>query len=62
MKENKGNSTKGREVVGFTVKEAKEEQKIDQIEGIKIKVRFSDTGLHLEHLVTAYIKEKLFIV
>ena len=62
MKEHKRNSMKDREVVGFTVKEVKEEQKIDQIEGIKIKVRFSDTGLHLEHLVTAYIKEKLLIV
>ena len=42
-------------------KDKKEEQKINQIEGYTVTVRFSDNGLRLEHLIDAYIKEKLFI-
>ena len=39
----------------------KDKQKINQIEGYTVKIRFSNNGLHLEHLIDAYIKEKLFV-
>ena len=42
-------------------KDKKEEQKINQIEGYTVTVRFSDNGLRLESLIDAYIKEKLFV-
>lgn len=34
-------------------------QKINQIEGFTVRVRFLDTGLCLMNLIDAYIKEKL---
>ena len=61
MKENKRNPTNKKEDVGLTYKDKKEEQKINQIEGYTVTVRFSDNGLRLESLIDAYIKEKLFI-
>lgn len=61
MKENKRNPTKKEERVGLEAENKKEELKISQVEGYTIKIRFSDTGLCLEHLIDAYIKEKLFI-
>ena len=61
MKENKRNPTSKKEDVGLTYKDKKEEQKINQIEGYTVTVRFSDNGLRLESLIDAYIKEKLFI-
>ena len=42
-------------------KDKKEEQKISQLEGYTVTVRFSNTGLRLEHLIDAYIQEKLFV-
>ena len=61
MKENKRNPTNKKENVGLTYKDKKEEQKISQLEGYTVTVRFSNTGLRLEHLIDAYIQEKLFI-
>ena len=61
MKERKRNPTNKKEDVGLTYKDKKEEQKINQIEGYTVTVRFSDNGLRLESLIDAYIKEKLFI-
>jgi len=61
MKENKRNPTNKKENVGLTYKDKKEEQKINQIEGYTVTVRFSNNGLRLESLIDAYIKEKLFI-
>lgn len=61
MKENKRNPTNMKENVGLIYKDKKEEQKINQIEGYTVTVRFSDNGLCLESLIDAYIKEKLFI-
>ena len=61
MKENKRNPTNKKENVGLTYKDKKEEQKISQLEGYTIKIRFSNTGLRLEHLIDAYIQEKLFV-
>ena len=61
MKENKRNPTNKKENVGLTYKDKKEEQKINQIEGETVTVRFSNNGLRLESLIDAYIKEKLFI-
>lgn len=62
MKENKRNPTNRKANVGLTHKDKKEEQKINQIEGYTVTVRFSDNGLRLESLIDAYIKEKLFII
>ena len=61
MKERKRNPTSKKERVGIKYKDKKEEQKINQIEGYTVTVRFSNTGLRLEHLIDAYIQEKLFI-
>ena len=61
MKENNKNPTKKKVGVGLTYKDKKEEQKINQIEGYTVTVRFSDNGLRLEHLIDAYIQEKLFV-
>ena len=61
MKENKRNPTNRKINVGLSYKNKKEEQKINQIEGYTLTVRFSDNGLRLESLIDAYIKEKLFI-
>lgn len=61
MKENKRNPTNRKINVGLSYKNKKEEQKINQIEGYTVTVRFSDNGLRLESLIDAYIKEKLFI-
>ena len=61
MKEHKRNPTNKKERVGIKHKDKKEEQKINQIEGYTVTVRFSDSGLHLESLIDAYIKEKLFV-
>ena len=61
MKEHKRNPTNKKERVGIKYKDKKEEQKINQIEGYIVTVRFSDSGLHLESLIDAYIKEKLFV-
>jgi len=61
MKEHKRNPTNRKVNVGLTYKDKKEEQKINQIEGYTVTVRFSDNGLRLESLIDAYIKEKLFI-
>ena len=61
MKEHKRNPTNKKERVGIKHKDKKEEQKINQIEGYTVTVRFSDNGLRLESLIDAYIKEKLFI-
>ena len=61
MKEHKRNPTNRKVNVGLTYKDKKEEQKINQIEGYTVTVRFSDNGLRLEHLIDAYIQEKLFI-
>lgn len=61
MKENKRNPTSKKEDVGLTYKDKKEEQKISQLEGYTVKIRFSNTGLRLEHLIDAYIQEKLFV-
>lgn len=60
MKEHKRNPTNKKEM-GIKQKDKKEEQKINQIEGYTVTVRFSDSGLHLESLIDAYIKEKLFV-
>ena len=62
MKEHKRNPTNKKERVGIKYKDKKEEQKINQIEGYTVTVRFSNTGLCLEHLIDAYIKEKLFVI
>ena len=62
MKENKRNPTNRKINVGLSYKNKKEEQKINQIEGYTVTVRFSDSGLCLEHLIDAYIKEKLFVI
>ena len=61
MKEHKRNPTNKKERVGIKQKDKKEEQKINQIEGYTVKIRFSNTGLRLEHLIDAYIQEKLFV-
>ena len=61
MKENNKNPTKKKVGVGLTYKDKKDKQKINQIEGYTVTVRFSKSGLHLEHLIDAYIKEKLFV-
>ena len=61
MKENNKNPTKKKVGVGLTYKDKKDKQKINQIEGYTVTVRFSDSGLHLESLIDAYIKEKLFV-
>ena len=61
MKEHKRNPTNRKVNVGLSYKNKKEEQKINQIEGYTVTVRFSDNGLRLESLIDAYIKEKLFI-
>ena len=61
MKENKRNPTNRKENVGLIYKDKKEEQKINQIEGYTVTVRFSNNGLRLKSLIDAYIKEKLFI-
>ena len=61
MKENKRNPTSKKERVGIKHKDKKEEQKISQLEGYTVKIRFSNTGLRLEHLIDAYIQEKLFV-
>ena len=58
MKENNKNPTKKKVGMGLPYKD---KQKINQIEGYTVTVRFSDSGLHLEHLIDAYIKEKLFV-
>lgn len=60
MKEHKRNPTNKKEM-GIKQKDKKEEQKINQIEGYTVTVRFSDNGLRLEHLIDAYIQEKLFV-
>ena len=60
MKENNRNPTNKKEM-GIKQKDKKEEQKINQIEGYTVTVRFSDNGLRLEHLIDAYIQEKLFV-
>ncbi|NWO25603.1 hypothetical protein HW272_07955 [Peptostreptococcaceae bacterium oral taxon 081] len=60
MKEHKRNPTNKKEM-GIKQKDKKEEQKINQIEGYTVTVRFSDNGLRLESLIDAYIKEKLFV-
>lgn len=60
MKERKRNPTNKKEM-GIKQKDKKEEQKINQIEGYTVTVRFSDNGLRLEHLIDAYIQEKLFV-
>lgn len=57
MRENNRNPTDKKKGVGLTYKDKKEEQKINQIDGYTVTVRFSDNGLHLEHLIDAYIKE-----
>lgn len=62
MKERKRNPTNKKENVGLTYKDKKDKQKINQIEGYTVTVRFSDSGLCLEHLIDAYIKEKLFVI
>ena len=61
MKEHKRNPTNRKVNVGLTYKDKKGEQKINQIEGYTVTVRFSDNGLRLEHLIDAYIQEKLFV-
>ena len=61
MKEHKRNPTNRKVNVGLTYKDKKEEQKINQIEGYTVTVRFSDNGLRLESLIDAYIQEKLFV-
>lgn len=61
MKEHKRNPTNRKVNVGLTYKDKKEEQKISQLEGYTVKIRFSNTGLRLEHLIDAYIQEKLFV-
>ena len=59
MKERKRNPTKKKAGMGLPYKD---KQKINQIEGYTVTVRFSDSGLHLESLIDAYIKEKLFVI
>ena len=59
MKEKNRNPTRKEEGAGF--KDKKDKQKINQIEGYTVKIRFSNNGLRLEHLIDAYIKEKLFV-
>ena len=61
MKEHKRNPTNRKVNVGLTYKDKKEEQKISQLEGYTVKIRFSNMGLRLEHLIDAYIQEKLFV-
>ena len=61
MKERKRNPTNRKVNVGLTYKDKKDKQKINQIEGYTVTVRFSDNGLRLEHLIDAYIQEKLFV-
>ena len=61
MKENNRNPTNKKAGVGLTYKDKKDKQKINQIQGYTVTVRFSKSGLHLEHLIDAYIKEKLFV-
>lgn len=61
MKEHKRNPTNKKERVGIKHKDKKEEQKISQLEGYNVKIKFSNTGLRLEHLIDAYIQEKLFV-
>ena len=61
MKEHKRNPTNKKERVEIKHKDKKEEQKISQLEGYTVKIRFSNTGLRLEHLIDAYIQEKLFV-
>lgn len=61
MKENNRNPTKKKAGMGLPYKDKKDKQKINQIEGYTVTVRFSKSGLHLEHLIDAYIKEKLFV-
>ena len=56
MKEKNRNPTSKEE--GAEFKDKKDKQKINQIEGYTVKIRFSNNGLHL---VDAYIKEKLFV-
>ena len=58
MKENNRNPTKKKAGMGLPYKD---KQKINQIEGYTVTVRFSDSGLHLESLIDAYIKKKLFV-
>ena len=64
MNENKRNPTKSKKSVELKDKRKVQErkQKINQIEGYTVTVRFSDSGLCLEHLIDAYIKEKLFVI
>ena len=59
MKEKNRNPTSKEEGAGF--KDKKDKQKINQIEGYTVKIRFSNNGLHLEHLIDAYIEEKRFV-
>lgn len=60
MKEHVRNPTSCEVCVDEKNKEYNEQQRINQIEGYTVTVRFSDTGLQLEHLIDAYIQEKLF--
>ena len=63
MNENKRNPTKSKKSVELKDKRKVQErkQKISQIEGYTVTVRFSDNGLRLESLIDAYIQEKLFV-
>lgn len=58
MKENVRNPTKDWERMKKN-KGRECKQKINQIEGFTVRVRFLDTGLCLVNLIDAYIKEKL---
>ena len=57
------NPTKSKEKIELKNKRKAQElkQKINQIKGYTVRVRFLDTGLRLESLIDAYIKEKLFV-
>ena len=59
MKEKNRNPTSKEE--GAEFKDKKYKNKINQIDFFTVKIRFYNNVLHLEHLIDAYIKEKLFV-